>query len=161
MQLRSCAYSLAILASVTLPAVAVTSAHAANCEDLSWSKDQLSKFDAAMASEHGATRQSTASQISEIDAAIASLEQDVSTRKGEAAAKGEAMLKQLRAGRDAYQVKLDQPATRVMSAATADTGQSADQTANALWDKVDAYLDAVNADISTREAATQTRFMGD
>jgi len=161
MQLRSCAYSLAILASVTLPAVAVTSAYAANCEDLSWSKDRLSKFEAAVASEQDAARkQGPARQVSEIDSAIASLEQDVATRKGEAASKGEAVLKELRAGRDAYRAKLTQPVTRVVSTATADAGQSTDESTTALWDKVNAYLDAVGADLSTRQAATQVRFLG-
>jgi len=160
MQLRSCAYGLAIFASLALPAIASSSAYSAECQDLSWSKDQLSKFDAAVASEQGATKQIAATKPSEIDAAIASLEQDLSTRKGEAAAKGETMLKEIRAGRDAYQVRRNQPATRVMSAATADAGRSADETASALWAKVDAYLDAVNADISTRQAATQAKFLG-
>lgn len=161
MQLRSCTYGFAILASLVLPAITASSAHSAECQDLSWPQDRLSKFDAAIASAPGAARQHPASQISEIDAAIASLEQDLSTRKAGAAGKGEALLKQLRAARDAYSVKLDQSATRVMSAAAADAGQLPDQTANALWDKVNAYLDAVNADISTRQAAMQTRFMGD
>ena len=162
MKHRLRALSLALVASVSLPTAAVTLAHAASCEDLAWSKDQLSKFDAAVASGQAATKkQGPASQVSEIDAAIASLEQDVATRNGDAAAKGEAVLKELRAGRDAYRAKLTQAVTQVVSAATADVGQSPDVSANVLWDKVNAYLDAVGADLSTRQAATQTRFLGE
>jgi hypothetical protein len=167
---RLCAYGLAILASVTLPAVAATLAHAADCQDLTWSQDRLAKFDTAVASEQDAVkRQGLArqamrwpqDQASEVDAAIASLEQDVATRKGDAAARGNAVLNEVRASRDAYQVKLRQLATHVMAdAQAAEVRQSPEEGANAFWDKVNAYLDAVNADISTRQAATQTRFMG-
>ena len=163
MRFRLCAYRLAILASVTLPAVAITSAYAADCQDLSWSKDRLSKFDAAVASELDAVKRQGLAQVqpSEIDAAIASLEQDVATRRGDAAVKGEAVLKEIKASRDAYRAKLGQSATHVMSAAAANASPSPADGTNAFWIKVDAYLDAVNADISTRQAATQTRFIGD
>jgi hypothetical protein len=152
------AYSFVIFASVTLSAAA---AFAGNCEDLAWSKDRLSTFDAAVASgPEAAKKPALVKQASEIDAAIASLEQDIASRKGDAAAKGEAVLKDLRAGRDAYRAKLTQPVTQVMSAATADAGHAADETATALWDKVDAYLDAVGADLSSRQAAALSRFVG-
>ena len=160
MTIRSYAYRVAILASVTLPAVAATSAQAAECQAPGWSKDRLAKFDAAVASE----RQSAATQItqaSQIDAAIAALDQDVATRTGDAGAKGQAVLKEIRAGRDAYQAKLAQRTSQMMSAAAANASPSPAGNADALWNKVDAYLDAVNADISTRQAAMQTRFVGD
>jgi hypothetical protein len=170
MKLRLCAYGVAILASVTLPAVAATLAHAAECQDLTWPQDRLSKFDVAVASEQDAVkRQGPArqaahwpqDQVSEVNAAIASLEQDVATRRGDAAAKGAAVLNEVRAGRDAYRIKLQQLATHMMAAAeAADARQSPEEAANAFWAKVDAYLDAVNADIPARQAATQTRFMG-
>jgi hypothetical protein len=169
MKLRLGAYGLAILASVTLPAVAATLAHAADCQDLTWSQDRLSKLDAAVASEQDAVkRQGPArqamrwpqDQASEVDGAIASLEQDVASRGGDAAAKGEAVLKEIRASRDAYRVKLTQLATNVMADAQAADSRQSLQEANAFWGKVNAYLDAVNADIPARQAATQTRFMG-
>lgn len=170
MKLRLCAYGVAILASVTLPAVAATLAHAADCQDLTWSQDRLSKFDTAVASEQDAIkRQGPArqamrwpqDQASEVDAAIASLEQDIATRKGDTAAKGKAKLNEVRASRDAYQVKLRQLATYMMAAAeAAETRQPSEEATNAFWAKVDAYLDAVNADNPTRQAAMQTRFLG-
>jgi hypothetical protein len=171
MKLRLCAYGVAILASITLAAVAATLAHAAECQDLTWSQDRLSKFDVAVASEQDAVkRQGPAKQaahwpqdqVSEVNAAIASLEQDVASRSGDAAAKGAAVLNDVRASRDAYRIKLQQLATHMMAAAeAAEARQSPEVAANAFWSKVDAYLDAVNADIPTRQAATQTRFMGD
>lgn len=161
MQLRSCAYRFAFLASIMLPSIAVTAAHATDCQNLAWSNDQLSKFDVAIVSERDAAKkQGAARQPLEIDAAIASLEQDAATRKGDAAAKGEAVLKELRAGRDAYRAKLA-PVTEVLSAATADVARSPEASTNALWDKVNAYLDAVNADVATRQAAMQTKFLGE
>jgi hypothetical protein len=164
MSFRLCAFRLAVLASVTLPAVIATTARAAECQDLTWSKERLSKLDAAIASGQDAVKeQGSASQIriAEIDAAIASLEQDVATRKGDAAAKGEALLKDIRSARDAYRAESRQQGTRVMSAAAADAGQPSAVSTSALWSKVDAYLDAVNADLPARQAATQARFAGD
>ena len=171
MKLRSCAYGVVIIASVTLPAVAATLAHAAECQDLTWSQDRLSKLDVAVASEQDAVKRRGPAgqialwpqdQVSEVNAAIASLEQDVATRRGDAAAKGAALLNEVRSSRDAYQVKLQQLATHMMAAAEAAGARpSAEEDANAFWSKVDAYLDAVNADIPTRQAAMQTRFMGD
>ena len=161
MRFRSTVSRLVILVSVTFPSLAVTVAHAADCQNLSWSNDQLSKFDAAIASgQHAARREGAARQSLEIDAAIASLEQDITTRTGEAATRGQAALKDIHAARDAFRTRLGQPLNQVVSAATADAGQRSDETANTLWTKVNAYLDAVNADISARQAATQTRFMG-
>jgi hypothetical protein len=171
MKLRLCAYGVAILASVTLAAVAATLAHAAECQDLTWSQDRLSNFDVAVASEQDAVKRQDPArqaahwpqdQVSEVNAAIASLEQDVATRRGDAATKGEAVLNEVRTSRDAYRVKLQQLATHMMAAAeAAESRQSPEEAANAFWAKVNAYFDAVNADISTRQAATQTRFMGD
>ncbi len=158
MKLRSYAYGAAMLASLALPVIATTSAHAAECQDLTWSKDQLSKLDAAIASEQQvASKQGRARQASDIDAAIASLEQDIGSRKGDAATKGQAVLNEIRAGR----TKLDQLAANMMAnAQAADPRQSHDEGSNALWTRVNAYLDAVGADISARQAANQTRFLG-
>lgn len=155
MRLQSSAFGLAILASLA----AITPAPAADCQDLSWSKDRLSKFDAATSAQD-TTRQSKQDQISEIDAAVASLEQDIAGRKGDAAAKGATILNEVRAGRDAYRIKLGQQGARMLSAATADAGSSRDDSSTALWRKVNAYLDAVDADIAVRQAATQTKFLG-
>jgi hypothetical protein len=162
MRIRSRAYRPALLASVALPALIAASAHAAECQNLTWSKDQLAKFDTVLASGQDAAghRNPQAIQNTEIDAAIASLEQDLATRKGDTAAKGEAALKELRAARDADRARAKQPAVHIMSTAAADVSRSPGDSANALWVKVDTYLDAVNADVSTRQAAAQTRFIG-
>jgi hypothetical protein len=162
MKLRSYAYGAAILASVALPVIATTFAQAADCQDLSWSKDQLSKLDAVIAAEQGdVKRQGPVMQAAEVDAAIASLEQDLATRKDDGAAKGQAVLNEIRANRDAYQAKLTQLATNATAdAQVTDSRPSPQEAANTFWGKVNAYLDAVNADLPTRQAATQTRFMG-
>jgi hypothetical protein len=164
MKLRSRANALAILASVTLPVVAATATHAADSQDLTWSKDRLSKFDAAIASEQDtATHQGAASQgqAFEIDAAIASLEQDFATRRGDGAARGQTVLNEIRATRDSYRAKLSQLATNARAdARAADSRQSPREASNAFWSKVNAYLDTVGADLATRQAAMQTRFLG-
>jgi hypothetical protein len=157
MRFQSSAFGLAILATLA----AITPAPAADCQDLSWSKDRLAKFDAAVTSAQDTPRQSTKQdQVAEIDAAIASLEQDITGRKGDAAARGTAILNEIRSGRDAYRIKLEQPGARMLSAATAEAGPLRDETPTAVWHKVNAYLDAVDADIAVRQAATQTKFVG-
>ena len=167
MKLRSCAYGPAILTSVILLAVPAT-AHAADCQDLTWSHDRLAKFDAVIASlerdavkREGPATQATKDQVAELDAAIASLEQDVATHEADFRTRGEAVLNEVRASRDAYRAKLRQPAPHLIATAqAAEAGQSPEEAANAFWAKVNAYFDAVNADIAARQAATQTKFRG-
>ena len=164
MKLRPCTYGLTMLACVSFVAIPAALARAADCQDLTWSKDRLSKFDVALAKEQGAAKQGAtatpASQngSSEFDAAIASLEQDLATRRGDAAVKGEAVLRQIRATRDAYRATLRQPAIHITRAAQAT--DAPEESANAFWSKVNEYLDAVNADVATRQAAMQTQFVG-
>jgi len=178
MKPRLCTYGVAILAYVVLLPLPVTLAQvlgsqpSPDCQDPPhWSQDRLSKFNVAIASleqdvaeRRAHTKQTIywSNQLSEFEAAMASLEQDVATRKADTATKGEAVLNELRASRDAYRVKLTQAATNMTTGAqAADARQSPDEAANAFWAKVNAYLDAVNADIATRQAAMQTKFMGD
>jgi hypothetical protein len=160
MKLRSRANAFAILASVA----AATLAHAADGQDQTWSKDRLSKFDAAIVSEQDAAKRQGATspgQALEIDTAVADLEQDLATRKGDGAARGQVVLNEIRATRDAYRAKLRQLAANATAdAQAADSRQSPKAASNTFWSQVDAYLDAVDADIATRQAATQTRFLG-
>jgi|GEM_PF-6775489 len=155
MKLRSYAYGVAVLAAGALGSASLA---AAECQDLTWSKDQLSKLDAAIVAEqNAANKQARVRQASDIDAAIASLEQDIGSRKGDAAAKGQAVLNEIRASR----AKGDQLAANMMAnAQAADSRRSPDEASSALWTKVNAYLDAVGADVSTRQAANQARFLG-
>lgn len=179
MKLRSCTYGLAILACAALLPVPATLAQVAgsdlrtDCQDPPrWSQDRLAKFNVAIASveQDVAKRENPArqeirwsrDQLSDFDAAIASLQQDLATRHASARGKAEAALNELRDRRDAYRVKVRDTATNMTTAAqAADAGKSLDEAANAFWAKVDAYLDAVNADVGTRQAAMQTRFMGE
>jgi hypothetical protein len=174
MKSRLCCYGLAIIACVALFPIPATWAQAlgsqngSGCQDdpPRWSQDRLAKFDVAIASveqdvaKRQAPRQAmhwSQNQLSEFDAAIASLQQDVGTRPASARGKAEALLNELRDRRDAYRVQVREAAANM----TAGARKSLDEAANAFWAKVDAYLDAVNAEIATRQAAMQTRFMGD
>lgn len=166
---RSCVYGLATIALIAPLTVAATLAHAAECQDLAWSRDRLSKFDSSIASleqdavkRQGSAMQATVSlhQLSEFDAAIGSLEQDVAARKGDAAVKGKAILDELRASRDAYRAKFGQQTHIIRAAQAAESGQPSEEAANAFWGKVNTYLDAVDADVATRQAATQVLFVG-
>jgi hypothetical protein len=159
MRSRSYTFGLAVLACST---VTLTSARAAECQDLSWSKDRLSKFDAAITSAADITKRRAIAQHEPhaLNAAVASLEQDIAGRNGDAAAKGMTILNEIRASRDAYRTKLGQPVSRMMSAVTADAGPSRDEAPVAVWQKINAYLDAVDADVATRQAATQAKFVG-
>lgn len=159
MTLRSYAHRVAILAAAALLAGSASSAVAGDCQDLAWSKDQLSKFDAAIASD-AVRHPASATQVSEIDAAIASLEQDLASRKGEAAARGQVALNDIRAARDASRSMLPQLAAAASTAGAQGADSRQPREAAAFWGKVNAYLDAVNADIPTRQAANQTRFLG-
>ncbi len=165
MQPRLRNYGLAILASAAFVAIPAILAQAAECQATdNWSQDRLAKFDVALAKAEQ-DGQAPASQLnqapSEVDAAIASLEQDIATRKGDAAAKGEAALKELRASRDAYRAAPKRSAHPIIRAAgAAEARQSSEEATPAFWTKVNAYLDAVDADVATRQAAMQTRFIG-
>ncbi len=164
MKLRSCACGPAVLASVMLLAVPMTSVKAADCQDLVWPRDRLSKFDAAIASlAQNAVdlpaAQAMQDQIAEFDAVIASLEQDIVTHEVDSRIKGEAVLKEIRASRDAYHAKFRLPHL-IATALAADAPQSPEEAANIFWTRVNVYFDVVNADIATRQAATQTRFRG-
>ena len=178
MKLRSGTYGLAILACVALLPIPATLAQVAGsdppgCQDPPrWSQDRLAKFNVALASvEQDVAKRETPArqeihwsrdQLSDFDAAIASLQQDVAARQGNARGKAEAALNALRDRRDAYRVKARDAATNMTTGAQAgDAGKSLDLAANAFWAEVDAYLDAVNADIATRQAAMQTRFVGE
>jgi len=168
MKIRLCCYGPAIGACLALFPVPATwaldlaSQNGAGCQDdpPRWSQERLAKFDVALADveQDVAARQAprrethwSRNQLSEFDAAIASLQQDVATRPAGVRGKAEALLNELRDRHDAYRMLVRE----------ATTGNSLDEAANAFWAKVDAYLNAVNADIATRQAAMQTRFAGE
>jgi len=173
MKLRSCTCSLAILACVALlrvsPALAQVSGAQArsDCQDQpSWSQERLAKFDAALASfeQDVAKRQAVTQAIywaqdrlTDFDAAIANLEQDIAALHANARAKAETLLNDVRDRRDAYRVKVRDITTSAQAAAA---GKSLDEAANAFWTEVDAYLDAIHADIGIQQAAMQTRYLG-
>jgi hypothetical protein len=173
MKLRLCTYSLAILACAALLPIPATLAQVAGsdsnpgCQDPPrWSQDRLAKFNVALATveQDVAKRESPArqeihwsrDQLSDFDAAIASLQQDLATRQGNVRGKAEAVLNELRDRRDGYRVEIREAAAN----STVGTQAGDDKAANAFWNDVDAYLDAVHADVATRQAAMQTRFMG-
>jgi len=174
MKLRSGTYGLAILACVALLPIPATLAQVAgtDCKDPPpWSQDRLAKFNVAIASLEQDVAKSASparqelhwsrDQLSDFDAAIASLQQDIATRQGTARGKAEVVLNEVRDRRDAYRVRVREAAANLTGAQAADAGKSLDQAANAFWAEVDAYLNAVHADIDTRQAAMQTRFVGE
>ena len=77
--------------------------------------------------------------------------------KSRSRAKAEALLNEVRDRRDAYRVKVRDITTSAQAAAA---GKSLDEAASAFWAEVDAYLDAIHADIGIRQAAMQTRYLG-
>ncbi len=155
MKLRSCTYGLAILASVSLLAIPATLAQVAQSQDLSWSQDRLSKLNAAIASweqdfAKQQVRQALEDRLSRFNAAIASLEQDVAKQNVASRAKAEAALKALQDTRDAFRAKVKEPQANMTDDQVA---------ANAFRAGLDVYLDAVNADIETRQAVMQPQFV--
>jgi hypothetical protein len=154
---------------VALLAIPATLAQAADCQDLNWSQDRLSKFKVAIASleQDAVSSQAPAGQaiywsqkhLADFDAAIASLEQDIRTRKADAAGKAEAALNDIRVIRDGYRVR--HKTNLVTTAQAGEAPQLTEEAANAFWAKVNAYLDVVKADLATRQAAMQTRFLGE
>jgi len=156
MKPRSRTYGLAIIAFFAFLAIPAALAQATECQDLRWSQDQLSKFDTTIASlqqdaakQLPAARQALEDRLSKFNAAIASLEQDFAKQRTAARAEAEAALKELKDVRDAFRAKVKEAQANMTD------GQVA---ANAFRARVDAYLDAVKADIDTRQAVMQTQF---
>jgi hypothetical protein len=154
-KLRSCTYGLAILASVALLAIPATLAQAAESQDLHWSQDRISKLNAALASwqqdfAKQQVRQALEDRLSRFNAAIASLEQDVAKQNVASRAKAEAALKALQDTRDAFRAKVKEPQASMTDDQVA---------ASAFRAGLNVYLDAVNADIETRQAVMQPQFV--
>ena len=155
MKLRSCTYGLAILVSVALLAIPATLAQAAEAQDLRWSQDRLSKLNAAIASweqdfAKRQVRQALEDRLSRFNVAIAVLEQDVAKQDVDSRAKAQPALKALQDTRDAFRAKVKEPQANMTDDQVA---------ANAFRAGVDVYLDAVNADIHTRQAVMHTQFI--
>jgi hypothetical protein len=130
-------------------------AQVAQSQDLSWSQDRLSKLNAAIASweqdfAKQQVRQALEDRLSRFNAAIASLEQDVAKQNVASRAKAEAALKALQDTRDAFRAKVKEPQANMTDDQVA---------ANAFRAGLDVYLDAVNADIETRQAVMQPQFV--
>jgi len=146
MELRSWAFGLAILAHATLLAAPPTVAQVSASNQLSptrqaieWSRDQLSEFDAA----------------------VAKLEQDLAKRQADIRARGEAALKDLRAQRDAYQTKVNDAASKVKTwtdAQVSDANKSLDETSTAFQAKLGEYLDTVKADVASRRTVLEAQY---
>ena len=152
MKFRSCTYGLAILASVSLLAIP---AQVAKSEDLRWSQDRLSTLNAAIAGweqdfSKQQVRQALEDRLSRFNAAIAGLEQDAAKLNVAFRAKAEAALKALQDTRDAFRAKIKEPGANMRDDQVA---------ANAFRAELDVYLDAVHADIETRQAVMQHQFV--
>lgn len=150
MKPRPWALGLAILSQVTLLSGAPTFAQNANPSAAPASQDQLSPARQAM----GWSRD----RLSELDAAIAVLEQNAAKLQGEARARAEAALKELRNTREAYRVKAEEAmanATTWTDAQVADARKSLDESWTAFQAKLDAYLDKVETDLATRRAVLE------
>ena len=146
MTLRSWAFGISILVQATLLATPATHAQGSASDQLSpgrqaiqWSQDRLSEFDAA----------------------IARMEQDLEKRKADDRAKGDAALKDLRAQRDAYRAKVNEAASNAKTwteTQVADAGKSLEDASDKFQAQLGEYLDAVNADVVARRAALEAEF---
>jgi TolA-binding protein len=155
MKLATRAYGFATLASVAFFAISASLAQAAESQDPRWSQDQLSKLNAALASweqdfAKEQVRRALEDRLSRFNAAIASLEQDVAKQNVASRTKAAAALKTLRDTRDALQAKVKGAQADMMD----------DQVAAiAFRAGLEAYLDAVNADVETRHVVMHPQFV--
>ncbi|MBC9882972.1 hypothetical protein G8O24_37355 [Bradyrhizobium sp. INPA01-394B] len=151
MRSRSWASCLAILAEVMLLAA-----------PSGFAQDQASQ--SAPSSQPSSARRAiqwSQDRLSEFDAAIASLEQDLAKRQADVRAKADATLKELRDTREAYRVKTEEAAANARTwtdAQVADARKALDERSTAFQAKVGEYLDTVKADLATRQAVLEAEF---
>jgi ATP/maltotriose-dependent transcriptional regulator MalT len=146
MKLYSWTFGVAVMAQVALFAPPSAFAQAQTSDQLSpprqaiqWSQDRLSEFDAA----------------------ITNLEQDLAKRQADARANGEAALKDLRAQRDAYRAKVNEAVSNAKTwtdTQASEARKSLDEASTAFHIKVGEYLDAVKADVAARRAVLQAEY---
>ncbi len=146
MKLRSWTFGIAILAHVSLLAAPAALAQGSASgqpsparQAIQWSQDRLS----------------------ELDAAVAKADQDIATRQADTRAKGEAALKDLRAQRDVYKVKVNEAASNAKTwtdAQVAEANKSLDEAATAFQVKLGEYLDTVKSDVAGRRALLEAEY---
>lgn len=153
MKSRSWAFCLAILAEVTL--LAAPSGFAQNQASHAAPSNQDQPSSARQAIQWSQDR------LSEFDAAIASLEQDLAKRQADVRAKADAALKELRDTRESYRVKAEEAAGNARTwtvTQVADARKALDERSTAFQAKVGEYLDTVKADLATRQAVLEAEF---
>lgn len=99
-------------------------------------------------------------RLAEIDATIATLEENARKLDGDARARADAKIAELRASRDAYQVALQRAVAEEQEKAKAqleETQAALDKSWNAFELEVQDYFDAVNSDIAVRRAVFSAR----
>lgn len=153
MKRRPWALGLAILAQVALLTTVPTLAQDSNPSSAPASPGQRSSARQAM--------EWSRDRLSELDAAIAVLEQDAAKLQGDGRARAEAALKELRETREAYRIKADDAMANARTwtdAQVADARKSLDENWAAFEAKLDAYLDKIEADLATRRAVLEAEF---
>lgn len=141
-----------------LALVAVT---AAVVDPTAFAQDTTSQTRPASQDDRSLARQAvewSQDRLSELDAAIAILEQNAAKLQGEARARADAALKTLRERRDAYRVRAEEAAANAKTwtdAQVAEARKSLDDTWTAFETARDDYLDAVKADLATRRAVLE------
>jgi len=153
MKSRSWAFCLAILAEVTLLAA-----------PSGFAQDQAPRAARSEQDQPSSTRQAiqwSQDRLSEFDAAIASLEQDLAKRQADVRAKADAALKELRNTREAYRVKAEEAAANARTwtdTQLADALKALNERSTLFQAKVAEYLDTVKADLATRQAVLEAEF---
>jgi len=146
------------LSAAGLALVAVT---AAVVTPTAFAQDTTSQTRPAPQDDRSLARQAvewSQDRLSELDAAIAVLEQNAAKLQGEARARADAALKTLRERRDAYRARAEEAVANAKTwtdAQVAEARKSLDDTWTAFETARDDYLDAVKADLATRRAVLE------
>ncbi|MGU1062092.1 hypothetical protein ACSEPQ_04355 [Pseudomonas aeruginosa] len=153
MKLRSHALGLALLAQLALllpPPV--------------FAQEQTRQSSSVNDSEPSRARQTLAwsiDRLTELDATVATLEQDVAQHKGEARARAQIVLQELRGSRESYRLKSREAVANAKTwtdAQAIEAHKSLDESWNAFQVGVADYLDATQADLATRRAVLENEF---
>jgi hypothetical protein len=150
MKFRSWALGLAVLAQTTLFTAPATFAQGSTTQPAPTKQDEPSL--ARQAIEWSQDR------LAELDATIAVLEQHAAKLQGDARARAEAALKELRDKRDAYRAQADDAVANAKTwtdAQVVEARKSLDQRWAAFQTARDEYLEAAKADLATRRAVLE------
>ncbi|WP_449103131.1 hypothetical protein [Pseudomonas extremaustralis] len=145
--LRLSAISLALVAQAALFTAPVA-----------FAQDTPSQVEPAAQDAPSQARQAVAwsqDRLAELDATIAVLEKDSAKLQGEARAKADAALKELRARRDVYRTQAGEAVANVRTwtdAQVVEARKSLDKSWAAFQTARDEYLEATKADLATRRA---------